>query len=224
MNYRVLGWPPDGPRLALDYRAFVYAGKFHTPKTGVTVVTDSSARPTSALDLDGPEPAPPPAGTAWTTTEEPVVAAVACNADRTDETVVWLRYVTVRVDRRGAGLGGRLAAFTAERAATEGYQTARIAVNNAFSYRALSKAGFEFTGRETGLAELVLERSIETAVHPTETAAHPTETATRPDPDSYRDGLERLRNRAETSDAEAAALERWLADGDPPPLVSRPWA
>jgi len=35
----------------------------------------------------------------------------------------------------------------------------KIAVNNSFAYAALYKCGFAYTGENTGIAELVLERS-----------------------------------------------------------------
>ena len=202
MFHRLLGWPPDGPRLRLDYRAFAYAGKFQGPDTGVTVTLDPQATPTAELELSeaGPPPADPPVDRAWTTPDEPVVAAVACNADRTDESVVWLRYVSVRRDRRGEGIAPRLAAFTAARAADAGFETARIAVNNVFSYDALWKAGFRDTGRETGLAERVLER--------------PTATPAPADPETYRAGLRAFADR-ERSEAEASFLARRRASGPP---------
>lgn len=205
----MLGWAPDGPRLRLDYRAFAYAGKFTTPATGVSVATDPDAVPTETLELEGPDPEPLPAsatGDGWVDLPtDPVVAAVAHNADRNDAATLWLRYVTVRSDRRGEGLGARLLRFTADRAAAAGYETARIAVNNPFSYGAASKAGFASTGRTTGLAELVLER--------------PTTDATPPDPETYRRGLAVFHDRDDLAPEEAAYVRRHL-DGDPPALVA----
>jgi len=209
--HRVLGWPPEGPRLRLDYRAFAYAGKFHTPDAGVVVTLDPEARPTAALDLDGPPPAPVNgaggnrAADEWVDPDDPVVAAVACNADRTDESVVWLRYVTVRRDRRGEGIAPRLTRFVAARA-PERFETARIAVNNPFSYHALWKAGFVDTGRETGLAERVLER--------------PTDAAAPNDPERYRAGLRSFGDRDLSADEVAFLAER--RDRDPPKRVSIP--
>lgn len=202
MYHRVLGWPPDGPRLRLDYRAFAYAGKFHTPDAGVTAALDPAATPTAALDLGdaGPPPAEPPAGRDWTEPADPVVAAVACNADRTDESVLWLRYVTVRRDRRGEGIAPRLARFTAARAADAGFETARIAVNNVFSYHALWKAGFVDTGRETGLAERVLER--------------PTAAPADGDDEGYREGLRSFEGR-DLADEEASFLAAKVEEGAP---------
>jgi GNAT superfamily N-acetyltransferase len=146
METVLLGWPPDGPALRLDYRRFSYAGKFVMSNTGKAVI-----RATKTDEKRG-------ASNESGTFDDDVLAAVAFNADRTDPETLWLRYVTVRDDRRGDGLGPRLCAFVADRAADRDYETLRIAVNNPFAYEALYRAGFEFTGRETGLAELVLAR------------------------------------------------------------------
>ena len=130
----------------------------------------------------------------------------AFNRDRTDETVGWIRYVTVRADRRGEGLGPRLCAFLVERAADRGYERARIAVNNPFAYEALYRAGFGFTGRETGLAELVLERPADAP-------------ASRPAA-AYREGLDRFRER-DLPEAAVAFLEaRPSATAAPPAILS----
>jgi len=134
MEYAVLGWPDDGPTLRLDHREFSYAGKFVMSNTGKAV-----ARAT------GSEAGDP-------------VAAIAFNEDRTDAGTAWLRYVTVRDDRRGEGVGARLARFATARLRERGYDRVRIAVNNSFAYHALYKAGFGFTGERTGIAELVLLR------------------------------------------------------------------
>lgn len=133
MEYAVCGWPEDGPTLDLDHRKFAYAGKFVMSQTGKAVVCEQGE----------------------------IIAAIAFNEDRTDSGTLWLRYITVRTDRRGDGFGARLAAFIAERALARGYERLRIAVNNPFAYEALYKAGFGYTDRETGLAELVLERPAE---------------------------------------------------------------
>jgi GNAT superfamily N-acetyltransferase len=158
---RLLGWPPEAPRLRLDHRRFAYAGKFVVAATGKAVVADG---PLSIPD--------PREGYA-----SGVLAAVAFSEDRTDPETLWLRYVTVREDRRGEGLGPRLCAFACARGHERGYDRFRIAVNNPYAYEALYRAGFGFTGRETGLAELVLERPA-------------------PDrsPERYRAGLSRFRD------------------------------
>ncbi|KTG27244.1 GNAT family N-acetyltransferase [Haloferax profundi] len=154
MEFALLGWPEDGPRLRLDYRRFSYAGKFVTAKTGKTVLRDDAPLP----PLDDERPPPTGGPESLPALAEDVVAAVAFNEDQTDPTTLWFRYVTVRNDRRGEGLGPELLRRTADAAAARGYETVRIATNNPFAYEACHKAGFEFTGRETGMAELVLER------------------------------------------------------------------
>jgi len=180
----ILGWHPaatgeDGPRLRLDWRQFSYAGKFTMTNTGKAVIREGSDDPEGAFD-------------------ESVVAAVAFNEDRTDDGALWLRYVTVRADRRGHGLGPRLCDSVATRALDRGYERVRIAVNNPFAYEALYKAGFGFTGRETGIAELVLERP------------------SGREPARYHRGLARFHDR------ELSSTERRFVDGrtDPPSRVS----
>lgn len=129
MEPELLGWPPDGPKLELDYRTFSYAGKFVMTNSGKAVIND----------------------------EREIRAAAAFNEDRTDSGTLWIRYITTHVDHRGEGLGPRLLRFVRERACERGYDRVRIAVNNPFAYEACYRAGFAYTGRETGLAELVLE-------------------------------------------------------------------
>jgi GNAT superfamily N-acetyltransferase len=188
MKFAVVGWPPDGPALGLDHERFAYAGKFVMTATGKAVaVTDGTA-------LDFPDPR---SGTA-----EGVLAAVAFNEDRTDPDALWLRYVTTRRDCRGEGIGPRLVAFATARARERGYERVRIAVNNPYSYEALSKAGFGYVGRETGLAELVME--------------HPS------DRDRYREGLAAFADRDLTpSEREFLAARR---ERGPPPTVDPPAA
>ncbi|WP_049899785.1 GNAT family N-acetyltransferase [Halococcus agarilyticus] len=192
MEYVVCGWPEDGPTLRLDYREFGYAGKFVMSQTGKAVARECDAATRDADDESE--------------FEEGVVAAVAFNEDRTDPDTLWLRYITVRNDRRGEGIGARLAAFATERAAARGYDRLRIAVNNPFAYEALYKVGFGYTGRETGLAELVLERP----------ADRPTERSRA----SYHAGLDVYRER-DLSDGE----QRFLAsrsDAEPPAVIGSP--
>ncbi|MFW6385445.1 MAG: GNAT family N-acetyltransferase [Halodesulfurarchaeum sp.] len=169
MEFVVVGWPEDGPQLDLDHREFAYAGKFVMTNTGKAVARE----------------------------DRETVAAVAFNADRTDESTAWLRYVTVRDDRRGEGIGAKLADFATKRLLSRGFKRVRIAVNNPFAYEALYKAGFGFTGEETGLAELVLER--------------PTEGRT----DRYRNGLSLFEDRDLPEDM-AAFVDGRLPDGTPP--------
>jgi GNAT superfamily N-acetyltransferase len=199
MEFAVVGWhddPDGGPRLRLDYRAFAYAGKFVTSSTGTAVARDAADPWELDAGADGPSQIGDPT----------VVGAVAFNEDRTDAETLWLRYVTVRADRRGAGIGPRLVAFVCDRARDRGYARCRIAVNNVFSYEALSKAGFGYAGRETGLAEVVLDRHLG--------EDEPV------DADRYRRGLGVFRER-DLSAAEEAFLGRQAETG-PPPLIESP--
>ena len=174
VEFAVLGWPPDGPTLDLDHERFAYAGKFVLPTTGTAVARDDGA----------------------------VVGAVSFDADRTDETTLRLRYVTVRADRRGERIGPRLAALAVARGRERGFERARIAVNNPFAYEALYRAGFVDTGEETGLAERVLERPGER------------------DPARYRAGLAAFADR-DLSPAEASFVAE-RRDGEPPARLPDP--
>jgi GNAT superfamily N-acetyltransferase len=174
VEFAVLGWPPDGPTLDLDHERFAYAGKFVRSTTGTAVARDDGA----------------------------VVGAVSFDADRTDETTLRLRYVTVRADRRGERIGPRLASLVAARRRERGFERARIAVNNPFAYEALYRAGFVDTGEETGLAERVLERPGER------------------DPARYRAGLAAFADR-DLSPAETAFVAE-RRDGDPPARLPDP--
>ncbi|WP_276260529.1 GNAT family N-acetyltransferase [Haloglomus litoreum] len=185
--YAVLGWPDDGPTLRLDYRAFAYAGKFVMSSTGKAV----------AYAPERGDPSDPDAA----------LAAAAFDADRTDADTLKLRYLTVRQDTRGGGLGARLAAFVAARAADRGFEHVAIGVNNAFSYEALYKAGFTWAGEESGLAELVLAR--------------PAGRPATADGERYRAGLDRFRERENLDDAERAFLDD-RRNADPPAFVGAP--
>ena len=116
--------------LELDEDEFAYAGKFRVPSRKAVTRSD-----------DG----------------ESIVAALSFSRDRADDEAVRVRYVTVREDRRGEGVGTSLLDFAAERLLEE-HGAVRISVNNPFSYTAARKAGFGWTGEVVGLAELVMER------------------------------------------------------------------
>ncbi|MFC3476508.1 GNAT family N-acetyltransferase [Halobacterium litoreum] len=190
MRYAVLGGPGDGPTLRLDWEAFSYAGKFVMSNTGKAVAYEGAP----ANKRDGW----PPAAREADAPVSDVVGAVSFNDDRTDDATAWLRYVTVRDDRRGDGVGARLCAFAAEHLLA-GRERVRIAVNNPFAYEALHKAGFGYTGEETGVAELVLERPHD-------------------DPDAaYQSGLDRYRAR-DLSPEETAFLERKRGTSPPAPV------
>jgi GNAT superfamily N-acetyltransferase len=196
MDYCLLGWPEDEPTLRLDYRTFSYAGKFVMSNTGKAVVRD----PDADADADGTATVPTDDAAAVDPSvfESDVRAAIAFNEDRTDPGVLWLRYVTVHEDYRGQGLGPKLAAFVAEEAEKRGYRRLRIAVNNPFAYQAMYKVGFAYTGRQTGLAELVLERPGE------------------PDRPTYQCGLDVFRQR-DLADAEHDFLD--AKEGVEPPAI-----
>ena len=168
MELEVLGWPPDGPALRLDHERFAYAGKFVMTDTGKAVGSE----------------------------DDEVVAAASFSEDRTDGTVLRIRYITVAADRRGEGLGPALADFVAGKARQRGHERVKIAVNNPYAYEALYRAGFIFTGEATGLAELVLARPR-------------TDTAT-----GYEEGLRRFLE-DDRSDEERAFVQRQLAAGPP---------
>ena len=94
VEFAALGGPDGGPALDLDHERFAYAGKFVVTSTGKAVAREVD--PT-----DGPADSRAPG-------DGEVLAATAFDLDRTDPSVVRIRYVTVRRDRRGDGLGARL--------------------------------------------------------------------------------------------------------------------
>lgn len=169
MEYTVLGWPPDGPKLELDWQRFSYAGKFVMTNTGKAIASE----------------------------EGEIVGASAFNADRTEPETAWIRYITVRTDKMGEGIGPRLASFTVEALLDKDFQTVKIAVNNPFAYEALYKAGFGYIGEETGLAELVLQFGE------------------GQDVDAYESGLSNFANR-DLSEEEHAFLQSKRRNATPP--------
>jgi len=187
MEFVLLGWPPDGPTLRLDYRRFAYAGKFVLGSTGKAIVREGT-------DPDGEY-------------DDHVLAAASFSPDRTDDDCLCIRYVSVRDDRQGDGLGARLLAFVAARAAGR-YDRVRIAVNNPAAYVAAYRAGFAFTGRETGLVELVCER--------------PAERPAPSDADAYRDGLALYRDGDLALYPDDAARLEAKYEAGPPPVVDAP--
>lgn len=221
MEYAVLGWPEEGPTLRLDYQMFSYAGKFIMSNTGkaITCETRRTTARSSAQTSDRSVPSNSEATSRPRDVcdDEEVVGAVAFDADRTDSGVLRLRYVTVREDRRGEGVGPELLAFVANRAPKRGFERMRIAVNNPFAYEACYKAGFANTGETTGIAELLLERSAGELDSATVEGA--TGTDDRP-VETYRAGLAAYRKR-ELSAAEREFVDRAL-DRGPPPVVEAP--
>jgi len=155
MEYVFLGAPGSGETLRLDYRAFAYAGKFVVGAPGKAALRTPDGSP-AVPEWEPDEPLPPTVDESEF--DDDVVAAVSFSPDRTDPDRCRLRYVTVHVARRGEGIGPRLIDRTVSRLAADGYDRVRIAVNNPFAYAALAKCGFAYTGEETGIAELELER------------------------------------------------------------------
>ena len=212
MEFALLGWAEAEPTLRLDYRRFSYAGKFVTGGTGVAVIRGDAAgsatgdSSTDAERDDTDSLASLPDGVAESDFADDILAAVAFNPDRTEPSTLKIRYLTVRDDLRGDGrqLGPRLVVFLTQQAADD-YNRLQIGVNNVFSYHALYKAGFAYTGRETGLAELVLERPA-VAVADRSRAR-------------YQRGLDVFRQREGLSNAETEFLASHV-DSGPPELVS----
>ena len=225
MEFALLGWPAADPTLRLDYRRFSYAGKFVTGGTGVAVIrreTAASATATAeatteandddstgdaAADTEPESLASLPDGVTEGDFADGILAAITFSPDRTDPSTLKIRYLTVRDDLRGEGrqLGPRLVAFLTSRAAAAGYDRIAIAVNNAFSYHALYKAGFTYTDRETGLAELVLDRPISEPAGASQSG--------------YQRGLDVFRGRDGLSTTETEFLTDH-ADTEPPSLIS----
>ena len=201
MAFEVVGWPDDGPTLALDHERFSYAGKFVMSTTGKAVLWDADP---GDRTLDARRGLP----RGERDDSDAVAAAVAFNEDRTDPATLWLRYVTVRADRRGEGLGPRLLGATVERALERGYERVRIAVNNPFAYEAAWKAGFAFTGERTGIAELVAEFPRAAALGEADPGAR------------YREGLRAFRERESLTDRERAFVDERLERGPPEPVAS----
>ena len=192
MEFEILGWPDEDVPLDLDHERFAYAGKFVMSRTGKAVVREG----------------------------DELLGAVAFDADRTDESVCRLRYVTVRADRRGEGIGSRLLAFVRARVVgAGGFETVEIAVNNPFAYDAAYRAGFEYTGRETGIAELVLAWARpagdrdSTSESGADSRGHDGESA-----GGYRAGLERYAARS-LSPPERDFVEDALTRGPPEPVA-----
>lgn len=125
MEFTYLGSEAAGPTLRLNHESFAYAGKFVMSNSGKTVARE-----------DGD-----------------IVGAVAFSEDTADSETVHLRYVTVREDRRGEGIGPGLLRFTAD---ALDYERVVIAVNNPIAYEACYRAGFAYTGDQPGIAELRL--------------------------------------------------------------------
>ena len=183
MEFEVLGFPPDAPKLRLDHERFAYAGKFVMSNTGKAIVRD----PSESVD----------SGEAAT-----LIGAASFSADRDDPGRARIRYVTVREDRRGEGVGPRLLRFTAE-SLGEQFGAVAIGVNNPIAYQACYRAGFVWTGREAGMAELLLRYDPGGATG-----------------ERYRGGFEVFEER-DLPATHRTVLDR-NADGEPPAVVDVP--
>jgi GNAT superfamily N-acetyltransferase len=214
MEYAVLGGPDDGPQLRLDHREFSYAGKFVMSNTGKAVAReegdDRREAENDAANENEYDATAESEDDATTESENEdeyedagLVAAIAFNEDRTDPATAWLRYVTVREDRRGEGVGARLARFAAAELRAREYDRVKIAVNNPFAYQALYKAGFAYTGEQTGLAELVLVRPG------------------KRDAGRYQSGLDAYRERDDLAPEEQSFIDA-KANVEPPDVVALP--
>lgn len=186
MEFEVLGYPPDAPTLRLDHEQFAYAGKFVMSSTGKAVARDPGEHA-----RDGPD---------WA--ENGIAGATSFSEDRDDPSRVRIRYVTVREDRRGEGIGPRLLRFSAERLREE-YDTVEIAVNNPIAYEACYRAGFGYTGEQAGIAELRM------AYDPGQA-----------DGERYRAGFAQFRER-DLPPAHDAICDRY-ENSDPPAVVDKP--
>lgn len=130
MEFAVISWPDvEGGTLDLDHTVFSMAGRFVRPGPGTAVARRGKT----------------------------VIAAARFNTDRTDGDVGRIRTIAVRTDRRGEGIGSRLLAGLRVVLLDGRYRRLRIAVNNPYAYQAAYRAGFAWTGRTSGMAELVLE-------------------------------------------------------------------
>lgn len=175
MDFEILGHPADGPTLDLDHERFAYAGKFVMSGSGKSVARDHGE----------------------------IVGAIAFNEDRSDADAIRFRYVTVREDRRGEGIGPRLLRFTAHRLRSDEDQVL-IAVNNPIAYLACYRAGFVSTGEETGMAEILLRYAPDSM----------------DSPEQYREGLT-IFQRRDLPQRQLSVLNRHL-DAEPPDTVPVP--
>ncbi len=175
MEFVFLGWPSDGPRLELDHRRFAYAGKFVMRSTGKAIVR----------------------------TGDQTIAAVSFSPDRTRDDRMWIRYVTVEETHRGRRIAPRLVGATVDRILAHDFAVVTIAVNNPFSYVAMSRAGFGFTGETTGIAEVVCSTDVEQ------------------EPVRFRAGMGVVIARAPASPAERRYAATWMRR-DPPSPCPRP--
>tara|TARA_A100001037_G_scaffold240057_2_gene219846 strand:+ start:6245 stop:6784 length:540 start_codon:yes stop_codon:yes gene_type:complete len=128
IKFNTLGDGEGGPPIFLERDKFSYAGKFIGKDTGKILAKNG----------------------------ERIIAALSFSGDRNDKDIVWIRYVVVEKNLRGKGIGPKLLSYAVESLMGR-VKLVKIATNNVFAYRALYKSGFEYTGKKTGILELVLE-------------------------------------------------------------------
>jgi hypothetical protein len=136
----------EAPPLELPAAQFAYAGQYRMRRYGKAVLTHRPDRPTQAAEI---------------------IAAVTTDRHRRHRDRLVVRRVDVRRDARGQGWGPALLQAVLPAAAAADFHTAQINVNNPFAYIAVSKAGFVWTGRTTGLAELIMIRPTDRPCTPT---------------------------------------------------------
>jgi GNAT superfamily N-acetyltransferase len=174
VRIEIRGTPEGGPPVDLDHNKFRYAGKFNMTTTGKALLFD----------------------------REECGGVISFSTDRSCNNRIWVRYISVRDDYQASGIGPRFLRTTVTELLDHA-QTIRIAVNNPFAYVAAYKAGFVFTGKQTGIAELLLE-------HPGTLTI-----------DVYRTGLELFRDADHLSAVERSFVEEKFTEPLPPVNIRR---
>jgi len=127
----------EATSIVLPQEEFAYAGQYRMKRYGKAVLTRRPDRPTAAAAI---------------------IAALSTDRHRIQENRLVVRTIDVRREARGNGWGPLLLRSVLPAVATAGFETIQINVNNPFAYIAACKAGFGWTGRTTGLAELIMTR------------------------------------------------------------------
>ena len=196
MEFELLG----AVSLGLSHEQFAYAGKFVMTNTEKVVAreSDESGQKANARESDKADKktSAPESGESGQKASAPesdkadeIIAAAAFNQDYSTPACARVRYVTVREDRRGEGIGPQLLEWTAEQLQGQ-FESVAIAVNNPIAYQACHRAGFVWTGEETGIAELRMRYAPEVT-----------------DPKRYQDGLAVFQGR-ELPPEQAQVLKR----------------
>ncbi len=127
----------EATSIVLPQEEFAYAGQYRMQRYGKAVLTRRPDLPTAAAAI---------------------IAALTTDRHRVHHDRLVVRTIDVRRAERGNGWGPLLLRSVLPAVATAGYTTVQINVNNPFAYIAACKAGFGWTGRTTGLAELMMTR------------------------------------------------------------------